>query len=267
MPHVDLNGAHIHFTDTGGEGEVIVFSHGLLFSAQMFERQIARFKSQYRCIAFDHRGQGKSGVTSGGYDIDTLTEDAAALIRHLGIGPCHFVGLSMGGFVGMRLAARNPELLKTLTLLDTSADPEPAENGSKYRMLNFVARWFGLRIVIGSVMPILFGQTFLKDASRSREKTRWMDAIVDNHRIGITRAVSGVMSRDGCADILDEIELPVGIGVGAEDVATVPEKSEHIHTRIKGSELVVFTGAGHSPSIETPELVNDLIARTVQRFD
>lgn len=265
MPYADLNGAQIHFTDTGGKGETIIFSHGLLFSGDMFEAQVAHFGDRYRCVTFDHRGQGKSGVTDDGYDMDTLTEDAAELIRHLGIAPCHFVGLSMGGFIGMRLAARYPELLKSLTLLETSADPEPQENRPKYRLLNLVARWIGLWAVIGRVMPIMFGQTFLNDHARVKEKKRWATAITGNHRVGITRAVMGVIERQGCVDLLHKLDIPVGIGVGDEDVATVPEKAERIHAAIKGSELVVFNRAGHSSSIETPEPVNDLIERTVTR--
>lgn len=265
MPYADLNDANIHYTDTGGDGETIVFSHGLLFSGAMFEAQIAHLRDRYRCIAFDHRGQGQSGVTDDGYDIETLTTDAAELIRHLDIGPCHFVGLSMGGFVGMRLAAQHPELLETLTLLDTSAESEPHENGPKYRMLNFVARWVGLWAVTGSVKPILFGQTFLNDPSRASEKEKWTKAVASNDRIGITRAVQGVIDRKECTGLLSKIKIPVGIGVGDEDVATVPAKSESIHAAIKGSELQVFKGAGHSSSIETPEQVNELIERTIKR--
>ncbi|WP_281253201.1 alpha/beta fold hydrolase [Puniceibacterium sediminis] len=211
-----------------------MFSHGLLFNGAMFEAQIAHFRKHHRCIAFDHRGQGQSGVTKGGYDIETLTADAAALIRHLEIAPCHFVGLSMGGFVGMRLAARNPDLLKTLTLLSTSADPEPVENGAKYRLLNLVARWIGLWAVVGRVMPIVFGQTFLTDATRATEKVRWAKAIAANDRIGITRAVSGVIERVGCGDLLELIRMPVGIGVGDEDVATEPRKSMPYMRRSRG---------------------------------
>jgi len=265
MPYADLNGAHIHFTDTGGDGDTILFSHGLLFSGAMFEKQIAHFSNRFRCIAFDHRGQGQSGVTDDGYDIETLTADAEALIRYLGIAPCHFVGLSMGGFVGMRLAARNPELIKTLTLLDTSADPEPRGNTPKYRMLNVIARWIGLWAVVGQVMPILFGQTFLNDATRVEETKQWSGEITGNHRIGITKAVSGVIDRKGCVELLGRINMPVGIGVGDEDVATVPEKSERMNKAINGSELTVFNGAGHSSSIEIPDLVSNLIERTIGR--
>jgi len=267
MPKINLNGAQIYYTDTGGQAETIVFSHGLLFSGAMFEAQVSHFKNRFRCITFDHRGQGKSGVTADGYDMETLTADAAALIEHVQAGPCHFVGLSMGGFVGMRLAAQRPDLIKTLTLLDTSAGPEPQENRPKYRSLNFVARWIGLWAVIGRVMPIMFGHTFLNDASRAEEKKRWARVITRNHRIGITRAVMGVINRRGCADILNQIELPVGIGVGDEDVATVPLKSERLQEGIKGAELVMLNGAGHSSSIETPSKVNDLIEQTIQRSD
>ena len=265
MPYADLNGAHIHFTDTGGDGEAIVFSHGLLFSGDMFEAQVAHFRDRYRCVTFDHRGQGRSGVTDDGYDMDTLTADATALIQYLGIAPCHFVGLSMGGFVGMRLAASNLGLLKTLTLLETSADPEPRENAPRYRVLTFIARWIGLWAVTGRVIPIMFGQTFLIDRARVKEKKRWANAITGNSHIGIKRAVTGVINRDGCAELLHKLDLPVGIGAGDEDVATVPEKAERIHAAIKGSELVLFKKAGHSSSIETPGPVNDLIERTLGR--
>ena len=50
MPYADLNGTHVHFTDTGGEGQAIVFSHGLLFSGAMFEAQVAVLRDRFRCI-------------------------------------------------------------------------------------------------------------------------------------------------------------------------------------------------------------------------
>lgn len=267
MPTANVNGVDLHFEDTGGEGEAVVFSHGLLLSGNMFEMQMAQLRDRFRCITYDHRGQGQSSVTEGGYDIDTLTADAAELIRSLDAAPCHFVGLSMGGFVGMRLAAREPGLLKSLTLLETSADPEEPKNAPKYRLLNFVARWIGLWAAINQVMPIMFGRTFLTDPNRAEERKRWSKAITSNHRIGITRAVKGVIDREGCTDLLGKIKMPVGIGVGDEDVATVPEKADRMQRTIATSELVVFKRAGHSASIETPDQVTALIERTILRTE
>ena len=127
MPTLRLNGAEIYYEDHGAGAETIVFAHGLLWSGRMFDDQVRALKDRYRCITFDFRGQGQSEVTPSGYDMDTLSEDAAALIETLGCAPCHFLGLSMGGFIGQRLALHHAHLIKSLMLLETSADPEPEE--------------------------------------------------------------------------------------------------------------------------------------------
>ena len=94
-------------------------------------QRLALLKERSHCVAFDFRGQGQSEVTRSGYDMETLYEDAVALIEQLGCAPCHFLGLSMGGFLGLRLAAWHPELLRSLILLETSADPEPGKKCRK----------------------------------------------------------------------------------------------------------------------------------------
>jgi pimeloyl-ACP methyl ester carboxylesterase len=263
---MEINGVNISYTDTG-QGTPIVFSHGLLMSGEMFRAQISRLKDRYRCISYDHRGQGGSEVTGDGYDMETLTSDAAALIEKLDAGPCHFVGLSMGGFVGMRLAARHPELIRSLVLLETSADPEPAENVTKYRRLNFIARWFGLGLVINQVMPIMFGTTFMNDPARAADRKEWSRRIVGNHRIGITRAVKGVIERKGVFDELGAITCPTLVAVGDEDVATVAEKSVRMVGAIKGAVLERIPNAGHSSTIEQPDFVSDLVERFLAPID
>jgi len=188
--------------------------------------------------------------------MDTQSEDAAALIEALGAGPCHFAGLSMGGFVAMRLALRRPELLRSIILMETSADPEPSENIAKYRRMNFVARWIGLRPVVGKVMPIMFGQTFMNDPARAAERALWRQRILANNRTTITRAVDGVITRQGVHDDLEQISLPTMVLVGEEDVATVPAKAERMHAAIGGSQLVRIPRAGHTSSVEEPAAVN-----------
>jgi pimeloyl-ACP methyl ester carboxylesterase len=108
------HGATIHYTDTRPPGDrpeaaTLFFGHGLLFSAWMFHHQIAALRGQFRCVAIDWRGHGESWASESGYDMDTLTDDALALIGLLGVAPVHYVGLSMGGFVGLRIAARRAE--------------------------------------------------------------------------------------------------------------------------------------------------------------
>lgn len=250
----------MHYIDEGTGPETIVFSHGLLFSSAMFARQVEHFKSRYRCIAFDHRGQGQSPVTKDGYDLDTLADDAIKLIEDLGVGPVHFAGLSMGGMIAMRIAVKRPDLLKSLILLDTSADEEPDENKSGYATLNFIGRWFGFRVVLKKLLPIMFGQTFLNTPGRAAEVKHWSEFLANNNRIGTTRAVKGVISRSSVMGGLDQIAMPTLILVGDEDVATPPEKSENLQRQIAGSKLVIIPNSGHSSTIEEPEAVNSAIA-------
>ena len=80
MPYLDVNGARLYCESYGSGPETIVFSHGLLMSSGMYRAQIDALAKRYRCIAYDHRGQGRSEVTETGYDMDALTLDAATLI-------------------------------------------------------------------------------------------------------------------------------------------------------------------------------------------
>jgi 3-oxoadipate enol-lactonase len=65
----------------------------------MFDAQVDALQSRFRCVRMDFRGQGESEVTRSGYDLDTLADDAIALIESLGGAPMHLLGFSMGGMV------------------------------------------------------------------------------------------------------------------------------------------------------------------------
>jgi len=256
MPTITVNGVELFYEDTGGSGEPILFSHGLLWNTALFAPQVAALKDRYRCIAYDHRGQGQSADGEGSeIGMDLLTDDAVALIAALGLEKVHFCGLSMGGFVGMRLAARFPHLVRSLILCETSADAEPEANVPKYRRLNFAARWLGLRFVVAKVMPILFGQTSLTDASRSAEKAAWRKQLEGNRR-SIWRAVNGVINRAAVIDELPRISAPTMVIVGDEDVATTPAKAQRIAKAISNARLVRIPKAGHSSTVEQPKAVN-----------
>lgn len=256
MPEIRLRGARIYYEDSGGDGPPILWSHGLLWSCRLFDPQVAHLRDRYRCVAYDHRGQGRSERRRG-FDVgmEALTEDAAALIEALDLGPCHIAGLSMGGFVALRLAARRPELLRSAIIMASSSQAEPEENVPKYRKLNLVARLGGLSLVAGKVMPIMFGDSFLKDPTRAEERAFWEGQLRANDR-SIHRAVRGVIERDAICEELGAISLPTLIMVGDEDKATVPAKAAHLAESIPGARLVTIPRAGHSLSVEEPAAVN-----------
>jgi 3-oxoadipate enol-lactonase len=259
MPHLTVNGARLYYEEHGSGLQTIVFAHGLLWSGRMYDAQVAALQGRYRCITFDLRGQGQSEIARDGYDMDTLAEDAAALIQALDCAPCHFAGLSMGGFIGMRLAARRPELLRSLILLETSADPEPAANVPRYTQMARVARLLGTRVVASRVMPIMFGRTFMTDPARAAERAEWRRRLTANSRVGAARATMGVVERKGIYDEIERISLPTLVIVGEEDVATRPDRAERIAERIAGARLVKIPHAGHTSTVEQPNAVNEAL--------
>ena len=252
---ISCNGVQLAVEDSGGGGPTVLFSHGLLYSLRMWDAQITALRTRLRCVAYDHRGQGRSEAPETGLDMDTLAEDAAALIDSMRIGPVHFVGLSMGGFVGMRLAARRPELVRSLALLDTSAGPEPPKNLPRYRRLEWVARWFGTRPVLGPVQAIMHGASARKDPARTPHLRAWREHLLRVDTRAMNRAVEGVLQRQSAEPLLARIRCPTLVLVGEEDTATVPARAEELASGIAGARLVRIPRAGHMSPIDAPEAV------------
>lgn len=263
MPMIDVNDTSLYYVDTGpgSTGETIVFSHGLLWGTEMFEPQIEALRGRYRCIAWDHRGQGRSASdyrhTIG---IELVWQDAVALLDALGVKQVTFAGLSMGGFVAMRVAARRPDLVKRLILLETAIGPEPLENVGRYRMLNAVYRTIplGPKLLARRVGQIMLGKTVLNDAKRAADVARFMQLMT--RRRDIWRAVNGVIDRAGIAPSeLASIRVPTLVLVGEEDVATPHARAQQIAAAIAGARLVTIPRAGHSSTVEEPAAVTAAI--------
>ncbi len=259
MPHIALNGASIHYQLRGEGAETIVFAHGLLLSERIFSQQAAALQQHYRCVTFDFRGHGETAAARSGYDVETLYADTVGVIQELKASPCHFVGLSLGGIIGLHIALRRPELLRSLVLFSTTADAETSYNKKLYRFLQLVVCLFGLRLVAGGVMPVMFGRTFLDDVARADLQRQWRQQLIANRRLGVVHAVNALISRQPIYEQIHQITTPTLIAVGEEDPAATKGEANRIHSQIKRSVLVRIPQAGHVFTVEVPETVNRLL--------
>ena len=255
MPTVTVNGVNLFYKESGSGPETIVFSHGLLMDHTMFEPQRAVFEKQYRVIAYDHRAQGQSEDIGRGYDMSTIADDATLLIRALKADPCHFVGLSMGGFAGMRVAAHHPELIRTLTLMNTTATKEKLLNRIKYDFLAQMVKLFSPAPFTPIAVKELFGSTTRMSAERRPMLEQWTGKLRARPR-NIARSLSAVMNRrEFRASEMAAIQCPTLIIAGEEDTAQPPRNSESLAASIRGSRFITIPGAGHSSSLEQPEAI------------
>jgi pimeloyl-ACP methyl ester carboxylesterase len=273
MPTLDVEGATIAYEDTGvpanaPDAPTIVFGHGLLFSGWMFHPQVRALSDRYRCVTVDWRGQGDSPPTSGGdYEMDSLYEDAVALVEHLGVAPVHYVGLSMGGFVGQRIAARRPELLRSLTLLDTSPDREPLKAAIEDAAMATLLPLVGVKPFRTPVVKLMFGPVFRNDPANRPLIDEFVERLARCSRGAIRHAVMGVVTRKPVYDELDRITTPTLVVTGADDTPTPPAKARRIAERIPGARLEIVPDCGHSSTVEQPEIITRLIEEFVSAVD
>ncbi|MBI3993055.1 MAG: alpha/beta hydrolase [Candidatus Lambdaproteobacteria bacterium] len=132
MPYTDafatLNGCRLHYQDWGRrDAPAILMVHGLTQQSHTFDAVSEQLHGRYRCIALDVRGRGDSAWSGGAtYNHRTYVQDVTALLAELGIARFHYMGTSMGGQIGMLLAAQQPAPFLSLTLNDIGPDINPA---------------------------------------------------------------------------------------------------------------------------------------------
>jgi 3-oxoadipate enol-lactonase len=256
MPTVTVNGAEIYFEDVG-QGFPLLFLHGLTFDTRMWTDQVAALSKKYRCISLDSRGHGRSPTSDSEYSLEQFAEDVRGVLSKLGIEQAHVAGLSMGGMVAMRLALAYPEVVCSLMLLDTSADPQDAEGASQYETMAQIIKEQGPEAVMQAVIPIMFSPAFIQEQPQKLEAFKEQFRKIDGE--GIYRAMLAVTRRRDIRQDIKDIGVPTLIIVGEQDLATPVDEAESIHRQIAGSRLEKIAGAGHMAPLEQPEKVTALL--------
>lgn len=258
MKSIEINGARIAYQDSGPEGgDVVLLSHTLFFNSSMFDPLVDLLnEAGYRTVAYDHRGQGASSPgTLDELSMDSLTEDAAALIQGLNLGPVHAVGNSMGGFVALRLAARHPELLRTAAALGSSAEEEFAIAEFE-PMLEILGEKGGPANLIDTILYVMFGDTTLAAGGPFLGQWRTYMSQLDP---SIRDSAYQVVHRTRIVEELQGVTVPVLAVAGAEDhTYPQPISGTNIAAATGGAEHTV-AGAGHSIALEQPAAVADLL--------
>jgi 3-oxoadipate enol-lactonase len=189
--------------------------------------------------------------------MELVWKDATLLLERLETGPVHLCGLSMGGFVAMRMAARRPELVRSLILIATSADPEPMENIPRYRLLAALGRVAGPRLAARRIERIMLGPSFRADPARRAERARYVELMT--RRRDVWKALNGLLDRAGVHDELPRIAAPTLVLVGDEDEVTPPARAARLAEGLKDARLVPIPRAGHSTTVEEPRAVTAAI--------
>jgi pimeloyl-ACP methyl ester carboxylesterase len=116
VPTIEVNGVNLFYSLTGNAGPPMVLVHGSWGDHQGWDPIVPALAQRFRVLAYDRRGHGQSERQSGQGSAEEDAADLAALIEHLRIAPTHVAGYSFGGSIALRLAARRPDLIRSLAV-------------------------------------------------------------------------------------------------------------------------------------------------------
>jgi 3-oxoadipate enol-lactonase len=234
-----------------GQGPVVVLSHALGCDLTMWDGVAAILKQRFTVLRYDHRGHGQSAAPDGPYTMVMLADDAAALIQAQAGGPVHFVGLSMGAMTAQSLAARYPQLVKSITIANAANYYNDTVRAMWHaRMATVEAQGVGA-IAEGAIQrwftPEFCADTADGGAALVADLRQRLEKMAAAPYVASCAAVAGMDFRSSNAGI----RCPALVIAGTRDEATPPALSEAIVASLPGARLANLSAA-HLSAVEQP---------------
>jgi 3-oxoadipate enol-lactonase/4-carboxymuconolactone decarboxylase len=245
----------LYYEATGpADGAPVVLSGSLGSDVRMWEPQVEPLVAAgFRVIRYDHRGHGSSPAPPGPYTLEELGGDALALLDRLELRRVSWVGLSLGGMVGMWLAENAPSRVERLVLCCTSASLGPA---SMWQERAAVARTSGMAALAEPVVNRWLTPGF---AETHPDKVKWLRDMVASHPPEGYASCCEAIEKMSIMDSLPTITAPTLVIAGADDPATPPDHAERIAEAVPGARLAVVPDAAHLGNLQQPAAFTGLI--------
>ena len=261
MLYCDLPSGKFAYRWDGPPGApVLVLSNSLGTDYSMWDVQMPMLQRCFRVLRYDSRGHGVSAVPPGPYTIEMLGRDALALLDALAVRQAHFCGLSLGGMVGMWLAAHCPERIDRLALCNTAARMGPPQfwdarieavrrEGLATTSASIVARWF---------TPAFFAA----EPATVETMRRMLARMPTDGYIACCEAIRDMDQREA----LPRIRAKTLVLAGSDDAAATPADGRYLAETIPGARYLELPTA-HLSNIEAPQPFNDALIRFFSEQD
>lgn len=239
--------------ETHGAGLDVVFLHSFPLDRAMWVGQlIAVGGARCRAVMVDLPGFGASPLPAGAAPtLDAYAHAVLATLDALGTQRAVFVGLSLGGYVALALAALAPARVAGLVLADTRASADDAVVRAG-RIVNLaLVRDRGVEALVERMLPNLVAPA-CPDAVRARVRSM----AAQQSREGVAFALTAMRDRPDRTPLLATITAPTLVLVGEHDAITPPDEMRAMAGRIPGAQFAVIEGAGHLANIEQPARFN-----------
>ena len=234
-----------------GQGELVLFLHGIGGNKSNWSRQVAAFSGSFRAVAWDMRGYGDSDDYEGPLRFADVCDDILRVLHHFDAPAVHLVGLSMGGRVAFDFLDRHPQAVRSLTVCSAS---HRASQMTPERRAQFLAsRLDPLRRgkspvdIAPGVARSLLGPNATQEAYESL-----VASMSELHVVGYAKALEAVSSYEGGIE-LERIAIPTHVVAAVDDPLVPLALLRAMAARIPGAVLTEIGDCGHLSNLERPE--------------
>lgn len=245
------------FTSGSKNNQPIIFVHGFPFDHFMWENQVKALKEKYFCATYDTSGLGASPAGDGQYTLESFVDDLELIVDELKLSQPVLCGLSMGGYISLRVMERMQHKFKAAILCDTR--PEADSNEGKLRRSEGIKmiNTFGVKEFVAGFVPNCFSENFINEKNKAYLKV--LDRSLNSHPLAVKGCLLAMAGRTDTTESLSYFRIPVLVLCGEEDKLTPPPVMKAMADKIPGSKFITVPSAGHMSPIENPEFVNKQI--------
>ena len=263
MPVVQCNGADLYYEDHG-EGQPIVFLHGMAAGLRYFEPQLTGLSNEYRTVAFDFRGQGRSEKTELGHTLPQYAQDLHVFLEQLDLDDVVLVGWSLGALVSWEYVNQfGTEQIRAL--VDVDMEPSPLKREG-YDYGSYTVDGLHDALVGVQTDPVGLAERsmegMLKDSPSRDLRTMMFDEDSRTSPL-ILGAMALELLRD-YRNVLPEIDVPTLVCAGADEKWRSVASVEFAAELIPHAQFELFEDSGHCITVEEPERFNRVVSDFVE---
>lgn len=251
MSFLSLKDLNLHY-ETTGNGEPILFLHGLGSSGLDWEPQYKELEKKYKCILPDLRGHGKTDKPNGSYSIAGMANDVIELIESLHFTSVHLVGISMGGAVAFQIAHTRPKLVKSMVIINSVSDWRMKTIGERFKLgqRKLIVRLMGMR----KMGEVLARRLFPKP-KHNLIRQDFIEKWATNDTSAYLKSLNALVDWFLSANDLKQMNMQTLFLVSDLDYSPIAKK-EKIASLIPNAKVEIIEDARHAVTVEYPEIVN-----------
>ncbi len=260
MKYCRVNGIDYYYEDIGSKKDTILLLHGLGTSSKSWLYQTTYFKKEYRIIAPDLRGEGKTSLGNTPYSFSLCADDIALLLNKLNIEKIHLCGFSLGGMIACEFAVKYPQLVKSICIVNSL----PFFNLNSpiykigYQIRRLITRYIPLSIII-----IFMGWSLFPNHKELRKKLKKIEPEIN--RKGYIASLDAMSGWD-TEDKFVKLNIPT-LFIGSEFDYKIFNNKKSTVKKMKNAKYIEIKKAHHFVTWEYPQTFNAVYKKFLESLE